>query len=66
MNKQAVARELMAVAKELTAAKSMRFDKLKLGTPFKYKGTSYWKASPTRAVLRKHLVRIRPDEEVSV
>jgi len=64
MNRQKVARELVGLAKELTAAKKTQFDKVKPGTSFKYKGKTYWKASRTRACLQKDMKAFRPDDEV--
>jgi len=66
MNDTQAARELVAAARELTAAKQVNFSKVDLGSSFKHKGKTYWKASRTRACLQKNMVNIRLDEKVSV
>jgi len=63
MDKQRVARELVSLAKELTAGKK-QFGKIQPGTSFKYNGKTYWKASRTRACLQKDMKAFRPDDEV--
>ncbi len=65
MNRKQVARQLVTVARELVGAKK-DFSDVKVGTSFKWKGKTYWKASRTRACLQKNMVRIRQDEPVEV
>ena len=67
MNERKVAMELVRIARDLAgAAKRDEFGNLKPGTPFMHNGKTYWKASRTRAVPQRNMVRIRPDEVVEV